>query len=226
MPAPDIWRGVLKIFIQFRFTNFSPAFVSRKAFKYSSIPIRRAAYRITYNSFGFLIPRCIARFWFDRTLTRGKYIPKSKIMRSKCYVVVLLTSTYNVSSWRHASPRNSIQRYWIFTQAASVPDTSIVIWKFRMNNKNSSGLPSSNKVILNSQIFDLSDVGSPRIFIFTQYLSNFLSFLLLINIIVCGYMFVCTAPRFQIFLWKTFFVLYGFVCFGFLGDCFAKCHIP
>ena len=107
----------------------------------------------------------------------------------------LTTSKYNVSSWQNNQPSNSLQIYWIFTPAPSIPGASRVILKFRTNKKNSSGSLFPNKTILNSQISDFYDVIYLRNFIFTEYLSHFTSFLLLMKGIGGGstWSFYCTT---------------------------------
>ena len=131
-----------------------------------------------------------------------------------------------MSIWHNAPPCNSVRRYWIFTLAASVYDASIVILKLHTKLQEHLRIAVFKQGcfnLLNIRLFWRRILTQ---FDFAHYLSDFVSLLLLNNRIGSGSTCICTTPQFQLFLWKTFFITHGFFCFGFIYNCFAKCHTP
>ena len=117
---------------------------------YSLSSIKRAAWLINFKPRSFLIPWRIAQFFLDSALTGKKYVPKPKIIYANFSGISLPTSAYNVLNWHNTYPRTRVWRYWLFAPALRLSDASRVMFKFQINNKNSPGLPLSNKAILNS----------------------------------------------------------------------------
>ena len=101
--------------------------------------------------------------------------------------------------------KNTIALRW--QQAFPKPQASF--WSFSRTTRTPLA-HRSNKAILNSYKSNFSDVGSLCNLFFTQYFSNFVSFLLFIKVIGGGSTWICNLPVRQHFLCKTFFVV-GFL---------------
>ena len=145
--APYIWHTFKKDFI-----NPCPKNIITCLFSWEDNQILNKTNHMSrllshFISHGFLILRRITWFYLDNALTRKKYVPNPKMMWFQCVVFLLPTRAHKVKKWNSASPRNIIRRYCSFALEASVPEASSVILNFCTNNKNSSGLPLSNKSI-------------------------------------------------------------------------------
>ena len=72
----------------------------------------------------------------------------------------------------------------------------------------------------------MDDVGSLRSFSFTISFSDLPLWFSLIGVISGGSACVYFIPIIHSFLLETFFIVEFLVCSPFLGNLFAKCHMP
>ena len=112
----------------------------------------------------------------------------------------------NKSNWHNAYPKTSILRYWILLSISSVPVAAIVILRLRINNRNSTGLPWSNKDILKSQRSDVLDVGYLHNFSL-KYFSQFPLYVYLIKGISRGSTYSGFVSEFHPLFRETFIII-------------------
>ena len=133
------------------FRSVTPIFPVRFApgnkAKHALRSIKISAYLLTFNPHGFLIPRHILWFFFNSELTGKRYTPSPKIIVSTVKGLVPSTSVDIESNWCNNSTWTSVQRYWILSPVASIPDAARVMLNLRTNDKNSFGSPLSSKAI-------------------------------------------------------------------------------
>ena len=148
---------------------------------------------------------------FGQHIDRKNYVPKPKMTWFKYAMIVPPFRAHKLSNWRSASPYNRVQRYCRFAFSESITKDSSIILKFHTNKKNSYDSPLSNKSIFNLYKSDFSDIGYLRNLIFTKSISDFVSFLFLIQGVGGGSTWFCAAPVHQIFLCKHFLIVECFI---------------